>query len=286
VPRTYTIRAEPEEALGEKVYGLTIFSCEAVGVVNKAGLQAHTRNEHTWVMDSGASLHCTPYRNMLQDFKEYSLGERAIVQADGKEGKGPEVLGEGQVYLHTVGVGAQAGSSPRLMLRRVLWVPRLAANLLSVAKAVDSGAKVIELSSERFSLTREGEAMVVGRRQHTNAGGLWAISSKHTYKYPKRKAEKELGKLHKQELMQAQPAVVQRSKADTMHRRMGHLGYQNLEKLVSMAEGLGVNEKEVKEASKVVCEECQEGKQVAQPFESGIPRQQPGSESPARACTY
>ena len=48
-----------------------------------------------------------------------------------------------------------------------------------------------------------------------------------------------------QELMQAQPAVVQRSKADTMHRRMGHLGYQNLEKLVSMAEGLGVNEKEV-----------------------------------------
>jgi hypothetical protein len=205
-------------------------------------------------------------RSMLHDFKEYSSGERAIVQADGKEGKGLEVLKEGQVYLHTIGVGAQAGSSPRLMLRRVLWVPHLAANLFSVAKAVDSGAKVTELSSERFSLTWEGEAMIVGRRQQTNDGGLWVISSKYSYKYPKTMAEEELGKLQKEELVQAQQAVVQRSKADTVHRRMGHLSYQNLEKLVSMAEGLGVNEKEVKEASKMVCEECQEGKQVAQPF--------------------
>ena len=258
-PRAYTARGGQE--VGETVCGMNVFSKEDITVVNKAGLQANASHEHAWVMDSGASLHCTPCRSMLHEFREYSPGERALVQADGKEGKGLDILGEGLVYLRAKGVGRAANSAPLVRLRRVLWVPRLATNLFSVAKAVDSGAEIAELSSDRFSLTWKKEAMVVGHRQQSAQGGLYIISCKYTHSNTAQK-----GGMHSQEVAQAKPAVVQRSKADRLHRRMGHLGYQNLEKLLSMAEGADVTEKQVKEASKGVCEECQEGKQVAQPF--------------------
>ena len=256
-PRAYTARGGQE--VGETVCGMNVFSKEDITVVNKAGLQANARHEHAWVMDSGASLHCTPCRSMLHEFRKYSPGERALVQADGKEGKGLDILGEGLVYLRAKGVGRAANSAPLVRLRRVLWVPRLATNLFSVAKAVDSGAEIAELSSDRFSLTWKKEAMVVGHRQQSAQGGLYIISCKYTHSNTAQK-----GGMHSQEVAQAKPAVVKRSKADRLHRRMGHLGYQNLEKLLSMADGAGVKARQVREASKGVCEECQEGKKVAQ----------------------
>ena len=56
------------------------------------------------------------------------------------------------------------------------------------------------------------------------------------------------------------------SAAQLWHRRLGHLGYNNLAKLPSMANGLDLAASDIKAASSVVCEPCAMGKNHRQPF--------------------
>jgi len=92
------------------------------------------------VLDSGASHHCTPD---LSHFHTFASVRRSLMAYDGKP---LPVLGVGTVWLRAEAANERArtelGEEPLIELREVLWVPEAAANLISVSKAMASGARL------------------------------------------------------------------------------------------------------------------------------------------------
>lgn len=79
----------------------------------------------TWIVDSGASSHMTPYRNFLVEFEEYNEPHKIHLG----NGKSLEVLGRGNMPFSNNEFTGE--------LKKVLWVPDLAENLFSIGRAME-----------------------------------------------------------------------------------------------------------------------------------------------------
>ena len=61
-------------------------------------------------------------------------------------------------------------------------------------------------------------------------------------------------------------AATSKPTAERWHRRLGHLGYDNLINLKGMADGISVTDAQLKLQQQLVCEPCVEAKQHRDPF--------------------
>ena len=101
-----------------------------------------------WVIDSGASLHMTCDKSVLTDVRESKIKSIAVANK-------PKLIvkGEGAVQLPCKG---------KFMLTKVLYVPNLTANLLSVRSLNRSGFKVIFEHDSCRIMTSEGCTIAEG----------------------------------------------------------------------------------------------------------------------------
>ena len=106
-----------------------------VGLVTGQLLSATTSNEvGSWIVDSGATCHLCNDRSIFTVFNSLE-NPQEIVLGDGHT---LDAVGVGDVVLNLV----VDSKIKKRRLRDVLYVPKLAYNLLSVSKATKTGKKV------------------------------------------------------------------------------------------------------------------------------------------------
>ena len=187
-----------------------------------------------WVLDSGASRHMTGNKELLCNLRQIDQPS-SVTFANGTVGQAEFV---GDTFL-------KADGNQAIQLRDVLYIPTAAANLLSIPTAIKHGTK-FRFGVADCAINHSGRDIATARRQ---SNGLYSIPS------------------GTQDLlaMAAQPKAVT---AELWHRRFGHLGYDNLERLVreDLVKGINLPAGSFKDAKTATCEPCIMAKHHKAPF--------------------
>ncbi|GAQ92611.1 hypothetical protein KFL_010700040 [Klebsormidium nitens] len=183
------------------------------------------------LVDSGGSQHLTGDKSLFETLemfggsgREFTFGDKEILWAEGS----------GSVQLRC----ATPTGESLVTLQNVMYVPGVAANLISVSKATEV-ASVLFKENGNCELEVDGEVVLVARK----VKGVYVIN----------RAEKETCFL-----------VKKPETAELWHRRLGHAGYENLAKMVQgdLVEGVGVKPSAFRALKTSVCEPCIMGKQT------------------------
>ena len=165
-------------------------------------LVARLRND--WIVDSGATSH----NNMCNDCSTFTEYEQ--LRSDDKvilgDGSTLEVAGEGTVNMDML---LDNGTRRSCTLKKVLYIPKLAYNLVSVPRAGDAKKTVHFDNSNCEFRNEEGEVIALGARE----GSLYYL------KYAKKSQENI--------------SVAQSENKDRLwNHQFGHLNEQSMKKLV------------------------------------------------------
>ena len=123
-------------------------------------LVAKSRND--WIVDSGATCHMCNNRNMFVELRQLQPDEKVTLGG----GSSLNVAGEGTVDMDML---LSDGTRRGCALNRVLYVPELAYNLVSVSRAAEAGKTAHFDDSGCEFRNEEGETIALGVRQ----GGLY-----------------------------------------------------------------------------------------------------------------
>ena len=216
---------------------------EKRGVQRTIAFSASTMaaDNNDWIIDSGATRHLTPNRQILQDYRSVESNTEVLFV----NGQQSNAEGQGNVELQ---VKTPFGIK-LVTLYNVLHVPEATASLFSTRQAMNHGSEVM-FSNNRCQVTRNGKIVMEGISQ---GDGLMIINQ---VRRPP-----------------ANALAVRAAGNETpglWHRRYGHLGYDNLAKLKNqnMVEGISVSAADFKleKQAKPFCETCTLAKQHRLPF--------------------
>lgn len=212
---------------------LSNVECKYVGI-NK-------NKDKEWVVDSGASSHMTNCENLLSSVENIH-SEIAVAKKN-------EVM-----------VSCQKGivESANCTLKNVLYVPSLSKNLLSVPTITKNGGDVL-FTGCKVEITKSGKKILEG---YKNENGLYTIKlfdikNRFTVQQNAQCTEGSLS--------------VPDREMQLWHRRLGHISYSSLHKLMSISEGIKIPNKELVGLEKnfdATCEVCLMAKQMRSPFNS------------------
>src|SRR5579859_1545039 len=186
-----------------------------------------------WYTDSGASDHFSPHRDLFETF--HKLDKPIVIET--AEGMAIGV-GVGSVTLTVLG---KDDLETDLQLNDVIYAPSMSSNLFSLAAAYDKGYETRMTPGYGVRVFHGEEVVATTIRA---AGGLFRLRTPNdSY------------------AMTAQVTNPPELPIDIWHRRMGHLGEDNVRKLAKMVDGMGIKVR----TTVGVCEACLEGKQHRQP---------------------
>lgn len=186
-------------------------------------VESNTGITKDFVVDSGSSSHMV---NDIKLFKEIQQTTSEIAVAKKSESMNAQGIGEVKTEDCT--------------LKKVLYVPELSKNLLSVNSITQNGGEV-KFTKNAVKVYKDNIKVLEGNKEDN---GLYVI------------------KLKQENL---EHAMVTTMSANVWHRRMGHLGRENLKKLENLVDGMVLNKEDLKQQNGL-CEICLKGKQVRQPF--------------------
>lgn len=126
----------------------------------------------------------------------------------------------------------------QIQVRKVLFIPELSANLLSVSQLTKSGCKV-EFTDTGCNIYNVNKNLVATAKLTNNMYKLNTVTG-NAY------------------------AVINKSDLTTWHKRMGHLNMADVKRLELCAEGISISNKE----NNTICIPCCEAKQTRLPFPS------------------
>ncbi|KAG7300386.1 hypothetical protein JYU34_015988 [Plutella xylostella] len=149
-----------------------------------------------------------------------------------------KVISTGNIII---GVKGPNSSLNNIQVKDVLYVPDLATNLLSVSKIIESGCTV--KFNEKGCIIRNSNGEIAATADRVN--GTYRLNTN---------------------LHQALSSVTSKGDSNFLwHQRMGHINYNDLDKLQICAEGMKLSTQKEDAA----CTSCLEGKQTRQPFNHG-----------------
>ena len=222
----------------QKAYAAEGDEEEIIGLLAEHALSVEKKSN--WVVDSGATCHMCKDLELFDEITVLDTPQEITVG----DGYSVKATGRGDVLLKMT---VADGKTQKCKLTDVLFVPDLSHNLLSVSKTTSTG-KSFEFHQSYCNIVDEkfgviATAMKRGNLYYLNCAGSQLCKENHTAM--KCDSDKE-------------------TKESIWHRRYGHLGAQNLEKLSKeqMVEGFDYNPTK---ASKF-CEPCVDGKQSKVPF--------------------
>ena len=197
---------------------------------------ATTTSRGSWIVDSGATCHMSNNRDLFVELRELQIPQEVTLG----DGRSLEGTAEGTVKLETL---LPNGTTKKCRLENVLLVPNLSYSLLSVSKA-SSARKVTKFDSSGCEILNEEKKVIAFA---TRVGNLYHLE--------------HCGK------PQSMNVADKNSKERLWHRKYGHLGEQNLQKIARKQPVKGFNY----DASKRIgfCETCISGKHQCTPFASG-----------------
>ena len=207
------------------------FKSEGGGQTAFTATIAKRKASEDWIIDSGASQHISARR---ERFANYSpISPLKIQIGDGSE---IEAIGMGDISLQT--------EASEITLRDVLYVPTIGSNLLSVAKVVDHGHRML------FTTTGCQIQGTKGRVNGVREGNVYLLREK---------------KIAHVALSNKDVAVT----AETWHRRLGHRNFDATAREVIRKAVVGLDIKELilneamegKNALQGVCQTCAAGRQ-------------------------
>ena len=176
---------------------------ESIGLVVRHALAASAGRLDSWIVDSGATCHMC---NDQKLFVELHNLEKPLKVTLGN-GYGLDAIGRGVVVLETK---LPSGRMKKCKLHDVLYVPKLSYKLLSVLKATELGkttrfgeasCQILDANSKLIAVT-------------TRVGDLYYLNCRTDH----------------QQFNTAESKSWE-TKEDIWHRRFGHLGVRNLQKL-------------------------------------------------------
>ncbi len=194
-------------------------------------------NELSWIVDSGATSHMTCLRELLGDYQEFDTPEKVSLG----DGRTLNALGKGTAKV-TVQLRKQETSS--VILKEVLFVPKLRCSLLSVRAATAQG-KLITFGHSRCWFKN-------------SAGKVLAMGSL-------------VGKMYRLDAVVNAPdhaahvADAHSNNLNAWHRRMGHLNEGQLREMISKKLATGM--RKVSGSSLDFCEACARAKQARKAFQ-------------------
>jgi Reverse transcriptase (RNA-dependent DNA polymerase)/gag-polypeptide of LTR copia-type/GAG-pre-integrase domain len=194
----------------------------------------------TWLVDSGATKHFCRHKNAFKDLSPY------VTTIEVANGDLLESEGIGTVDLPVV---QSNGKVTLLRLKEVIYAPKLNANLLSAD----------QLNKDNIGLTLlpHGSEIVDGTtRKHLGAicrlNNLYIVNTRL-----------EGGTEHTHLVTDMKPKSIR-----LWHRRLGHLGLQNIKRLQSLVKGLKISEDKTDKDQEFVCDHCQKARHARHPFAS------------------
>jgi hypothetical protein len=194
-----------------------------------AGEKQSKSDPSKWYIDSAASEHFSPYKHLFESYQELS-NPHEITTAEGNTVKG---IGKGSITIQ-----AMAGSDIiSLTFKDVTYAPDMDANLLSTTTLYDLGFEVSSKPGLGVRILKDDILIADTVRE---------------------------GKLFRLKTVQHQAQSATTTVGESMavwHRRLAHLGEQNIIKLTRMAEGIQLS----KDSILGICGSCQKGKQTRKP---------------------
>ena len=199
-----------------------------VSIADQALSVSSTDKECTWIIDSGATSHMCADKKSFTTL--YQLEDPIDVTVG--DGRALTATGRGKVVLDIVLPNSKSKSCT---LHDVLYVPELSYNLVSVAKVSQKG-KIVKFTSNGCYILDEQHKMVA---KAAKIGSLYQLNCRPNH-----------------ELASVATPV---SKQDIWHKRFGHLGVGNLQKLARerLADGFDFDASQ----QLTFCETCPQGKQ-------------------------
>jgi transposase InsO family protein len=204
---------------------------EGVGLTVCHALSASARNQsNSWIVDSGATSHMCNERKFFVEFRNLEPTLQ-VTLGDGHE---LQAAGQGTVELE---ITLAKGVTKKCKLYDALYVPKLSYNLISVSKSTETG-KTITFGEAGCQILDRSRKLIAAA---TKVGNLYYLDCcvDHQQVHSVEKGSHE-------------------AKENVWHRRFGHLGVCNLEKLAKDKLVDGFDYDVSKEFS--FCESCVEGK--------------------------
>ena len=208
-------------------------------MVTEHALSANRRSN--WVIDSGATCHMCNNEELFDQIIGLEMPQEITVD----DGHSVQATGRGDVILRMTVLN---GKIRKCKLSDVLYVPDLSHNLLSVSKAGSNG--------KRFEFGQSHCNII------DNKFGLFATATKCGNIYYLNCAGCNLSMKENHTAMKC--ASTDQTKESIWHRRYGHLGARNLERIVKEQLVDGFDYEPKKESS--FCEPCVDGKQSTLTF--------------------
>jgi len=194
---------------------------------------SYNNKSDLWYLDSGASDHMCSQKDLFHNLKDTKPQPINVAKND----QFVTSLGLGDINL-SLDIN---GIPTKAILKNVLYVPDLKANLISVSKALDAGLTVTFQNDIAILSSCDGITRATARKDNnmftinlsTNRSSYISTVESNT------------------------PTLM-----DLWHARLGHLGEQNI-KILSKGMVGGVN---IKNEDLSFCKTCTEGKMTKQPF--------------------
>ena len=204
----------------------------AVNNVHSLFVVANQSIKKCWYVDSGATMHMSSNRDV---FEKMNTNERSVVSM--ADGECMDVMGSGNGILTTV----VDGKAIRIGLEKILYVPDLQGNLLSVSTLTSKGL-VVTFDSVGCRIEKDGIVWATAKK----CGKLYVLDLAEETYIAYTENVHNINCLH------------------TWHRRLGHRDIVALGKLEkrTLADGISIKDCGIKE----VCECCLKGKQSRKPF--------------------
>ena len=212
---------------------------EIVGLVTEHALSANRRSN--WVVDSGATCHMCNTEELFNQI----FGLETPQEIKVGDGHSVQVIGRGDVTLR---MNVPNKKVRKCKLADVLYVPDLSHNLLSVSKAASNG------KSFEF---RESHCNIID-----NKFGVISTATKCRNLYYLNCAGSNLSV--EENHIAVKCASTYRTKQSIWHRRYGHFGARDLERIAKEQLVNGFDYEPKKES--IFCEPCVDGKQSTLPF--------------------
>ena len=193
-------------------------------------------NQH-WFLDSGCSRHMTPSKH---EFEKYIELKHPVSVGLADESN---ILGYG---IGNIKIKLFDGNElVPVVIKNVLFVPKLKRKLLSITDITDRGSSVT-FKEKSCTLKMKDKTFLFGQRH----GKLWRLYCQREQCF----------------LSSAECFYAKETSLNLWHQRYGHLSHGNLDILnkKNMVEGIGTLD--FKNDPKEICEGCVMGKQTRLPF--------------------
>lgn len=194
---------------------------------------SQTMNQDQWYVDSGASMHMTNRCDWMYDVTSPPI---TTITVASKSPLPVESMGKVNLLMN-------GNEDSKIQVREVLYIPKLAANLLSVSAMVKNGCKVNFRDKGCDIYNPDGKLICSA----TLTNNLYLLNTRR-------------------EVFSNLTCSDGVNDVVLWHRRMGHLNFTDVNKLPECTEGVSPFSDINKDP--ITCTTCLEGKQTRKPFKN------------------